>query len=1230
MVLQNTEYSGSLELFILGSILVTLLIAFLPLTKNINKIIKAPSSQTLAEDMETEIVYIKDMWNNRETIKHFDFLLKSYILNHYQKCKSQECPITSLFIEKKIILKKVNNKKTVSRDSESIQITMLNYIYYEYMQCIKKNTSCVSLRLSFALFQIEQMKNSCSAIGEIIYCENNHPNFIQQFLMYRYKQLIKECLITSNKTDSDKVSIASAMAYDSSFKLFSKKIEQISLFYNQFWSMLSEESPDMVEILRVGFKILTNSKAITNIWTNMQKINPNIPKALRLYAGYFNNIVNDKEASKVLFSKAEDFSLIKANFTKRKLYSQSMENNETLTKDGTPCILISGQASKLGVITDCNLPVSRIFGYNKNDIIGSNIKKLMPEIYAKYHDEILKRNIEYSNEEFNSLSKKDRLVFALHKNKYIFPVWMRLISNPSLLNNNNYVGFMNNDKSLETSSIAFVLFDKQFNVLSVSTSAIILLEIDTHVISSGSLKLNVLAPDLTLKTDKSLFYTKAGSLTRFYFPERYSDENGTTNNEIKKSNRSIDLNCQIIELKMGKQKYNIGYCAKFSEIITQNDENETTDKKIKFPNFRFRYDGRYSKFVRDILTKNVDNYLSPDDRSESSLRSNSFKDFKNDNVEKGQMSGNDNLERKLDEDSENNSSPFYALILPKIVQIKKLLETEPTGKYSLIVRDLTTLLGTKRVNYGKDIITYRLIDGQLQLAPEESSQNFLINSTNQSGFFLSEDEEKLGRSEGKDFTGIAHIRSRVTLQARIIEVANPRELTFLLFASALLFAFLIAFALSLYILSASFLNNSSNRFQYLQNSSQLISEIQHAVFLGRECIFTNNNITDNSKLMNFPTTNAYMVYLQSELENYLITISSLTDYLSNQKYVLDVSSPIYNYYHQPVINLSHKIESNLTIYRLFTFPQATEFLLSNMFDMQSSDSNSYSDDDYNSIFVVDNGFNAITEGATAVNNLFVQAFLDESEDDMVTIIILVSIAIGISALFIPLSLLLLKYAYSTTQFILILLLDLPYKSMRELSEKAERFQQEVLSGQYEDNEIDDNEIDKIEGFSLFDGSSRRTRRYKNTPSFLMKATIMLIVAIAIIDVFFGINYYLENTVRENYKNSLTNFNMTMRVEEMCKMALNYERECFYTSSTLTILGQINRCALTESTIEDAYELYKIFDNPYQISPDGSDAEISEILYEDLCTNSYGIVVSVPGQSCQNYLQNVASKVKFIV
>lgn len=94
----------------------------------------------------------------------------------------------------------------------------------------------------------------------------------------------------------------------------------------------------------------------------------NNPKALKLYAGYLMDVLNDKETGNEFLVKAREASNMKVNFEYNSMNEDFTDLNN-YAADGTPCIYISGEQEKIGIISQCNLSLLQIFGYSKKENI---------------------------------------------------------------------------------------------------------------------------------------------------------------------------------------------------------------------------------------------------------------------------------------------------------------------------------------------------------------------------------------------------------------------------------------------------------------------------------------------------------------------------------------------------------------------------------------------------------------------------------------------------------------------------------------------------------------------------------------------------------------------------------------------------------------------------------------------------------------------------------------------
>ena len=147
----------------------------------------------------------------------------------------------------------------------------------------------------------------------------------------------------------------------------------------------------------------------------------------------------------------------------------------SMSVNGTPCIYVTGDTDKIGLITNCNLGSCRIFGYTFNEMKNHQVEKLMPEMYAKNHSKILDDALAKGPE---NIPNKERLVFARHKSGYIFPVWLQLKMIQNTQNGIQFVALFKIDKKIMSSNISYVLINKERKIQGISSSCMKLMNLD--------------------------------------------------------------------------------------------------------------------------------------------------------------------------------------------------------------------------------------------------------------------------------------------------------------------------------------------------------------------------------------------------------------------------------------------------------------------------------------------------------------------------------------------------------------------------------------------------------------------------------------------------------------------------------------------------------------------------------------------------------------------------------
>jgi PAS domain S-box-containing protein len=153
-----------------------------------------------------------------------------------------------------------------------------------------------------------------------------------------------------------------------------------------------------------------------------------------------------------------------------------MEDFSSVANDGSPCVFISGESERLGQILSLNLSMCKVFGYTrKDDLLGKDVEVLMPRMYAKQHRRFLEVAIGKSGD---MITARERIVFGRHASGYIFPVWLSIKSIPSFVTGRQFAATFKVEKSGINKNVAYLILDKNKNLVEASASALAMLEID--------------------------------------------------------------------------------------------------------------------------------------------------------------------------------------------------------------------------------------------------------------------------------------------------------------------------------------------------------------------------------------------------------------------------------------------------------------------------------------------------------------------------------------------------------------------------------------------------------------------------------------------------------------------------------------------------------------------------------------------------------------------------------
>lgn len=416
--MEGTLFEGSIVAWMIG-IPFIILIVITNRDQRVDLLLINVNKFQSGDELQNQIRFILKLISWQSTNKNASILLDGYIEIHKQTCNKEDCPLKQKVVKSNFKSNKNNaaGSDDVNNDKTNLLYKLLDRMYYYGIKKFPNNTS---LRISYAFFLIEKMEGKQTAVHELATAKQNKPPFDEQFVIFRYQKIIDDELAESKNEGNVGLDAMSEQTFQNHLRQFQSNIEKSSMLHMEFWSQLSEDNPDLNKLNELGVKIFHSVNNVEDHWLKLQKISPNVPKAMKLYGKFLTDITNDRERGEEFLEKARNLININSN---KKSTAINFSGNEEIGDNSTPTIFVSGDAEKIGVISNINIACSSIFGYTKSELINRNVKILMPSLYSKNHDSFIEN---YNQTQEMKFIDKERFVFGKHKSYYIFPVFVNI------------------------------------------------------------------------------------------------------------------------------------------------------------------------------------------------------------------------------------------------------------------------------------------------------------------------------------------------------------------------------------------------------------------------------------------------------------------------------------------------------------------------------------------------------------------------------------------------------------------------------------------------------------------------------------------------------------------------------------------------------------------------------------------------------------------------------------
>jgi len=376
-----------------------------------------------------------------EGTKEAERILYNILAAHQKDCEDTGCLCKEIFTIKSKLNSESNNNTNLSRvplgvdekgwkqfGKKLISDLIAKYprhtSLYILSACVEYNDLRNKYKTLFNLRKAEEMKPSLAEQLDINYLQD----LVEQKMMGKsYASLIEENSNarwhagTSNITDS--VSTKRLNRFMTLYNKFMDDIETCSNNSVNFWNILLMDSPDPEKLNAMGNSISASLKRIHTMYNKAIETNTVTLNFVFKYCIFLRHIVYDDITANMVSSKyfyrIYNINRLKTLKNKSEIGNRSRIGAIDFKNDKLMLMKMSGDKATLGKIIDVNFELSFQLKYEKEDLIGSHIRKLLPTTIADSHDDWMLSA--YDTMKFNRL---DNITygFVREKSGYFQPI----------------------------------------------------------------------------------------------------------------------------------------------------------------------------------------------------------------------------------------------------------------------------------------------------------------------------------------------------------------------------------------------------------------------------------------------------------------------------------------------------------------------------------------------------------------------------------------------------------------------------------------------------------------------------------------------------------------------------------------------------------------------------------------------------------------------------------------
>ena len=326
--------------------------------------------------------------------------------------------------------------KLVSRKEEQ-KLNYFKILVYLVKLGINRHPKSNTLWLLLSHLEHSYMDSKWNSVYSMQCLLGRKPNPRQILSITRTSQNIEKQLGTWTLRDIEVegLDLPKIITVQNQVAMFVKIMHEAVTDQLKFWKELKEEKPSIRKLLSIGATIRSISEDIDSKFKSIILLDKLSLETLTTYRHYLKFVTNNERKAKKIFEMMIE--------CKRQIKLKKNQFNATMDE----CIiLVSGNKSNFAEIQKVGKQVNSFFGYKPKELIGNNVRILLPEHIGKIHDKLMKG---YFIKDKKTVMDKVRVVFGRRKDGALVALKLRLKVLPSIMDGIRLIGL------LSTTDISF-------------------------------------------------------------------------------------------------------------------------------------------------------------------------------------------------------------------------------------------------------------------------------------------------------------------------------------------------------------------------------------------------------------------------------------------------------------------------------------------------------------------------------------------------------------------------------------------------------------------------------------------------------------------------------------------------------------------------------------------------------------------------------------------------------